>query len=102
MRNRCRSQDSLLHPSPLPVNWSGQPSVAVNLSNVLRVGDHYEVRNVQDVFGAPIASGTYGGGAVLIPMNGVTPPSPIGGSPRPPLQTGPKFDAFLVTSSPGN
>ncbi len=83
-------------------NWSAQPNVPVNLSNVLRVGDHYEVRNVQDVFGAPIASGTYGGGAVLIPMNGVTPPSPIGGSPRPPLQTGPKFDAFLVTSSPGN
>jgi hypothetical protein len=80
-------------------NWSGQASVPVNLSNVVRVGDRYEVRNVQDVFGVPIVSGTYGGGSVAVPLTGVTPPAPIGGSPNPPIKTGPSFDAFLVTSA---
>ena len=67
---------------------------------MVRAGAHFEVRNVQDVFGAPVLSGTYSGGVVAIPMSGVTPPTPIGGSPRPPIKTGPNFDAFLVTSAP--
>ena len=80
-------------------NWSGQTSVLVNVSNVVRGGNHYEVRNVQDVFGSPVVSGIYGGGSVAIPMTGVTPPPPIGGSPKPPIKTAPSFDVFLVTSS---
>jgi len=80
-------------------NWSGQSAVPVDLSNVLQAGAHYEVRNVQDVFGTPLASGTYGGGWVSFPMTGVTPPTPIGGSPRAPIKTAPNFDVFLVTSS---
>jgi hypothetical protein len=51
------------------------------------------------VFGAPVMSGTYSGGSIDIPMNGVTPPVPIGGSPRTPIKTGPAFDVFLVTST---
>jgi hypothetical protein len=81
-------------------NWGSLAVVPIDLSNVVRAGDHYEVRNVQDVFGTPVASGTYGGGAVGIPMNGVTPPTPIGGSPKAPIRTGPSFDVFLVTSGP--
>ena len=80
-------------------NWNGQSSVSVNLANVLKPGAHYEVRNVQDLFGTPVLSGTYLGGSVSIPMAGVTPPVPIGGSPRAPIRTGPAFDVFLVTSS---
>jgi len=77
-------------------NWTGQGSVAVNLSGVLSVGNVYEVRNVQDLWGAPVASGTYGGGSVNVPMSGVTPPQPIGGSPVTPIKTGPAFDVFIV------
>jgi len=80
-------------------NWAGQGSVPVNLANVIALGAHYEIRNVQDVFGAPVMSGTYSGGSIDIPMNGVTPPVPIGGSPRTPIKTGPAFDVFLVTST---
>ena len=80
-------------------NWGAQSSVPVSLVNVVRVGAHFEVRNVQDVFGAPLLSGTYSGGSINIPMGGVTPPVPIGGSPRAPIKTGPAFDVFLVTSS---
>ncbi len=81
-------------------NWSGQAVVLADLTSVVRMGDRYEVRNVQDVFGSPVVSGTYGGGSVGIPMSGVTPPTPIGNSPRAPVRTGPSFDVFLVTSSP--
>ena len=79
-------------------NWSGQSAVSVDLSNVLRVGDTYEIRNVQALFGAPLVSGVYSGGAVSIPMAAVTPAPPIGGSPNAPRPTGPDFGVFLVTS----
>jgi len=81
-------------------NWGNQGSVAVDLTGIVAVGSRYEVRNVQDLFGAPVASGTFGGGTIAIPMGGVTPPQPIGGSPVAPLVTGPAFDVFVVTSAP--
>jgi hypothetical protein len=80
-------------------NWSRQAAVPVDLSGIVRVGDPYEVRNVQDFFGAPVVSGTYGGGPVDVPMTGVTAAVPIGGSPTPPPQTGPAFGVFVVTST---
>jgi len=81
-------------------NWSRQAAVSVDLSSVLSVGRRYEVRNVQDLFGAPVASGTFGGGTLSFPMAGITPPTPIGlaGSPSP--VTGPDFNVFLVTTLP--
>jgi len=80
-------------------NWTRQATVPVDLSGILRVGDRYDVRNVQDFFGAPVLSGTYAGGPVDVPMAGVTPVAPIGGSPTPPPQTGPDFGVFVVTST---
>jgi hypothetical protein len=80
-------------------NWSRQATVPVDLSGVLRVGDAYEIRNVQDFFGAAVVSGTYGGSPVDVPMTGVTPAAPIGNSPAAPPQTGPDFGVFVVTSS---
>jgi len=77
-------------------NWTRQASVAVALSGVLPVGARYEIRNVQDFFGTPVVSGTYGGGTVSIPMSGVTAVQPIGGAPTAPPRTGPDFDAFVV------
>jgi hypothetical protein len=79
-------------------NWSHQGSVAVDLSGVLRAGDRYEVRNVQDFFGAPVASGTYGGGSVTLPLTPVTPPAPLGGRVTPP-STGTDFHAFVVLTT---
>ena len=78
-------------------NWGRQAAVAADLANVLQVGDRYEVRNAQDFFGSPVTSGTYGGGTISLPMGGVTPPTPIGGSPTAPPKTGPDFDVFVVT-----
>jgi hypothetical protein len=77
-------------------NWAKQGAVSADLSAVLRSGDRYEVRSVQDIFGAPVASGTYGGGAISIPMGNIQPPKPIGLSVTPPV-TSPEFDVFVVT-----
>lgn len=80
-------------------NWGHQGSVAVDVSTVLRSGDHYEVRNVQAAFGPPVVSGTYQGGTIAIPMGGVAPPTPIGRATATPPTTGPNFDVFLLTTS---
>ncbi len=81
-------------------NWSRQAAVSVDLSSVLSVGRRYEVRNVQDLFGAPVASGTFGGGTLSFPMAGITPPTPIGLTSSPSPVTGPDFNVFLVTTLP--
>ena len=49
-----------------------------NQSGVLRNGQRYEVRNVQNMFGAVVASGTYSGAGITLPMNGVNAPARIG------------------------
>lgn len=82
-------------------NWGGQPEVAVNVTGVLRLGDRYEVRNVQALFGPPVASGVYRGAPISIPMTGVSAPTPLGRLTRTPPRTGPAFDVFLLTRRPG-
>ena len=79
-------------------NFGLQASVNVDLSGVLTVTKPFAIRNVQDVFGTPVVSGTYSGGTVSIPMGGVQPPVPLGRSTVAPPQTGPAFDVFLVTT----
>ncbi|HMH82110.1 MAG TPA: right-handed parallel beta-helix repeat-containing protein [Gemmatimonadales bacterium] len=81
-------------------NWGQGASAAVDVSGVVRVGAPYEVRNVQDIFGTPIATGTYAGGLIAIPMTGVQPPVPIGRvAPQVAPRTAPDFDVFLITST---
>jgi hypothetical protein len=78
-------------------NWSRQSSVAVNLGSVLTVGARYEIRNALAPYGAPVASGTYGGGTVKIPLAATTPPKPIGGwVTRAPASSN-AFGVFIVT-----
>jgi len=79
-------------------NWGSQSSVDVNLAGVLRSGQQYEVRNVQDWFGRPVASGTFNGSTISLPMSGVNPPMPIGRSTATPPKTGPNFDTFVVVA----
>ena len=81
-------------------NFGSQASVNVDLSTVLTASKPFAIRNVQDVFGTPVVSGTYAGGAVSIPMGGVQPPVPLGRATVAPPKTGPAFDVFLVTTGP--
>ena len=77
-------------------NWNLASTVAVDISNVLTVGRHYEVRNAQDFFGAPVVSGTYNGGSINIPMAGLTVAQPQGIVPYPVKPAGPGFGAFVL------
>ena len=79
-------------------NWGMQSEVAIDVTGVLQEGDRYEVRNVQSVFGPPVADGVYTRGPIHVPMAGVAPPAPVGRLARTPPRTGPAFDVFLLTT----
>jgi hypothetical protein len=83
-------------------NWGHAPAVAVSLAGLVRVGQRYEIRNVQDVFGPPVAAGTYTGDSVRVSMAGVAPPQPVGRVTGSPPRTAPAFDVFLVTVNSGS
>lgn len=76
-------------------NWSNAGSVSVDLSGVMRAGDTYEVRNAQNFYGSPVATGTYGGGSVSIPISGITAVRPLGRTSNA-LSTGTQFGVFVV------
>jgi hypothetical protein len=78
-------------------NWTGMGAVAADLGSVLQPGDSFAVRNVQDLFGPPVAAGIYAGGAITLPMGAVPPPVPIGMTSSRAPATGPAFDVFIVT-----
>jgi hypothetical protein len=78
-------------------NWPRSGGVSVDLARTgLVAGQRYEIRNVQALFGSPVVQGTYSGGRVTLPMNGVPAPARIGRSTRTPPRTAPGFDAFVV------
>jgi hypothetical protein len=84
-------------------NWGRKSEVTADMSGVLVAGDRYEVRNVQDLFGPPVVTGTLSGTSITIPMSGVTPPAPTGLAASSAPKTAPEFDTFLVTrlATPG-
>jgi hypothetical protein len=51
-------------------NWDLNPTVAVDVSAAIAVGTRYEVKNVRDFSGPSVASGTYTGGSIVVPMTG--------------------------------
>jgi hypothetical protein len=75
-------------------NWSHQGSVAVDLSGILQHGQSYEVRDAEDFFGAPVASGSYAGGAIELPLDGSRVARSITGQST--AATGIEFAAFVV------
>lgn len=82
-------------------------SIVVTLPpGVLSVGDRYQLRDVQDYYGPPVAAGIHGGGPVVFPMPGsndpITAPVSIpvnrpGNSP--PRHTDLEFGAFILLAN---
>jgi hypothetical protein len=83
------------------VNWSRASRVDVSLSNVLQVGDSFEVRDAQNYFGPPVATGIFTGSPVSIPMNLTAMTAPVGNVPTVPTHTAPLFGVFVVSKSSG-
>ena len=81
------------------INPKGSDIVELDLSSVLRPGSTFEIRDVQDLFGATVAGGQYSGQRVPVPMNrtGVTPL--VGNAPVPRVHTDRMFGVFLLTST---
>ena len=80
-------------------NWAKQATVSVDVSGVLPAGTAYEVRNVQDFFAAPVLAGVYQGGALTLPMTGLTVSKPNGPfAAAAPI--GPEFNAFVLVALP--
>ena len=63
-------------------NLSRSTNVTADVAGVLKPGDAYELRSVQDPFGAPLARGSYSGSPIPLPMTEPT-----------------RFDVFLLTSA---
>ena len=80
-------------------NWDLNPQVAVDLSAVLHAGDPYVIQDTQNFYGPPVASGTYTGAPVNIPMGNLPKATPIGFAT--PAHTAPQFGTFIVMSSSG-
>jgi hypothetical protein len=56
-------------------NGAAASTVSISLpQGTLTVGDRYQIRDVQNYFGAPVASGTYAGGSITLTMPGASSP----------------------------
>lgn len=77
-------------------NWNGVANVSADLSTILSIGQQYEIVNAQDYYGTPVASGTYSGALVSLPMAGISPPVAQGRSTPTAPVTGPTFQVFVV------
>jgi hypothetical protein len=78
-------------------NWDLQPQVAVDLSTAgLTSGQRFEIRDVQDLFGAPLVTATYTGAPVTLPMTGLRAAAPTWNQAVAPRHTAPEFAVFIV------
>jgi hypothetical protein len=76
-------------------NWGGLSSVSVDLDGIVPLGSPYEIRNVFDLFGTPVASGIFDGSAVTLPIQAMLAPTPVGWTRGP--SGGTEFNAYVVT-----
>ena len=79
------------------LNHARSDSVALELEATgLKLGQAFQIHDVQHLTGAPVATGTYDGSAVSVPMNSSDVMQSIGGSPAPVRHTSSRFGVFLV------
>jgi len=64
-------------------NWAKKPAVEVLPKSFLKAGDRYRLMNPREFFGKPVASGTFDGQAIRVPVDG-------------------EFAAFVVLKEPAN
>lgn len=77
-------------------NWDRLPTVSIDPPQQLKRSDKYTVLHAADVFGPPVASGTYDGGPLVIPMRNLTMAIPVGPVTTLPPPTAPEFGVFVL------
>lgn len=83
-------------------NWARLSAVSADVSGIgLGIGESYEIRDVQNILGSPIATGVYNGTPILIPMTGTAVTRPVGNVPYQPTHTESEFGAFMIRRSGG-
>jgi len=80
-------------------NWDLASTVGVDVSSFMTPGASWKLINAQNPFAAPVATGTYAGGTLSVPMTALNPATPVG-APKP-NPTGPEFNAFILLFTPG-
>jgi hypothetical protein len=79
------------------LNWSQASEAKVDVSGIgLKNGDRYEVRDAQNYFGKPLASATYDGLPIAVPLTSTAVAQPVGAVPVAPKPTAPEFGVFVV------
>ena len=79
------------------LNQGDAPVVQLDLSGTgLLAGERFEIRDVQNLSGAPVATGVYDGRGVSVPMTTTYVMQSIGGSPTPVRHTPTAFGVFEV------
>jgi hypothetical protein len=84
-----RAHVAVLNPAKLP-------EVAVDLSQVLKMGQRFRVVSVKDFYGPTILTGVYDGRPVPFPLKPITTPTPVGMPNAQFPVTEPAFAAFVV------
>lgn len=75
-------------------NWQNLPSVSIDVTGILAVGESYEVRNAQNFFGPLVATGTYSGASITVPAGALPLAQPLGKPAVAP--TGPDYNVFDI------
>jgi hypothetical protein len=84
-------------------NWDKRPVVEIESRDFLKDGDAFELIDVQNYFGAPVASGVFRPGEpIRIPMIGLTPAPTVGRVSVAPTHTAPEFGVFLLRTIPSD
>jgi hypothetical protein len=80
-------------------NWEHARGVRFDPSGLLAPGSADEIRNAQDFFGPPVLAGTWNGGKLTLPMEGLASVKPVGWPAPPP--TSPEFAVFVLLRREG-
>lgn len=77
-------------------NWDKMRELMIDLSPIVKDGTRFQIRDVQNYFGPPVARGVYQGGYVRISLDGLKAMPPVGLVPNPPAHTAPLFAVLIV------
>ena len=77
-------------------NWQREPDVELSLGAVLARGERYRIISAQNVAGEAVATGTWTGEPIRLPMKPTKPVQPVGMPDYQLPVTEPEFGVFLV------